>query len=169
MWTNRRSVGSLDSPSRSMCSGSCSQATMKRTDWDHICGCLILQQLPTMLTPCGRSTLEQGLPWPGRQLGCGKQRCIWPRAACGWKSRDHAHGGHLHRQRIRRSPDLWWRPTATADDPVCAQSHEGLTCPIAHLLNRSGISEAGRSDQLWGTKSLRPEGMFMQGRRRYWW
>ena len=114
MWTKRRSVGSLDSPSRSMCSGACSQATMKRTDWDRICGCLFSPQVPTpthaLLTSCGCSALEQGLPWWGRELGCGKERCIWPRAASGWESRGHAHGGHLHRQRIRRSPDLWWMP-----------------------------------------------------------
>ena len=114
MWTNKRPVGKPDSPSRSMCSGASSQATMKRTDWDHICGCLFSQQLPTLthalLSPRGWSALEQGLPLPGRQLGCGKQRCIWPRAACWRKSLGHAHEGHLHRQRIRRSPDLWWRP-----------------------------------------------------------
>ena len=114
MWTKRRSVGSLDSPSRSMCSGACSQATMKRTDWDRICGCLFSPQVPTpthaLLTSCGCSALEQGLPWWGRELGYGKQRCIWPRAASGWDSWGHTHRGHLHRQHIRRSSDLWWRP-----------------------------------------------------------
>ena len=32
MWTNRSSVGRRTPPSRSMCSGACSQATLKRTD-----------------------------------------------------------------------------------------------------------------------------------------
>jgi len=114
MWTNKRSVEACTSPSRSMCSGACSQATMKRTDWDHICGCLFSLQSPTtihaLLASCGQSALEQCLPWRGRELGCGKQRCIWPRAASGWESQGHPQGGHLHRQCIRRSPDLWWRP-----------------------------------------------------------
>ena len=68
---------------------------------------------PLLHTPCFlcvRSALEQGLPWPGRKLRSGKQRCIWPRVACGWNSQDHAHGEHLHRHRIRRSPDLWGSP-----------------------------------------------------------
>ena len=111
MWTNRMSVGTRTPPSRSMCSGACSQATLKRTDWEHICGCLFSHQLSTLthalLSPRGWSALEQELPWPGRQLECGKQRCVWPRAACGWKSRGHAHAGHLHRQSIRSSPGLW--------------------------------------------------------------
>ena len=104
----------LTPPSRFMCSGAWSQATMKRTDWDLICGCLFTQKLPTLthalLTLCVQSALEQGLPWPGRQLECEKQRCIWARLACGYKSRGDAHGGHLYRHHIRRSPDLWWRP-----------------------------------------------------------
>ena len=45
---NMRSVGSPDSPSRSMCSRACSQATMKRTDSDRIFGYLFSQQLPTL-------------------------------------------------------------------------------------------------------------------------
>ena len=127
MWTKRRSVGSLDS-------GACSQATMKRTDWDCICGRLFSPQVPTpthaLLTSCGQSALEQGLPRRGRELGCGKQRCIWLRAASGWERRAHAHGRHLHRQCIRRSPDLWWRPDchsrwpSTCPEPMrasCAQ------------------------------------------------
>ena len=32
IWTNRRSVEAWTPPSRSMCSGACSQATVKRTD-----------------------------------------------------------------------------------------------------------------------------------------
>ena len=45
---NKRSVGSSDCPSRSMCSGAYSQATMKRRDSDRICGYLFSQQLPTL-------------------------------------------------------------------------------------------------------------------------
>ena len=32
MWTNRKAVRRQTPPSRSMCSGACSQATLKRTD-----------------------------------------------------------------------------------------------------------------------------------------
>ena len=99
MWNNRRSLRSLDSALQEMWSGACTEATMKMTDWDCICRCQFLQKLPslahTLLSLCGWSSLEQGLPWPGRQLGCGKRRCIWPRVACGWKIWRHAHGGHL--------------------------------------------------------------------------
>ena len=133
MWTNRRSVGSPDSPLQELVLRSLLPTTMKRTDWDRICGCLFSKVLPTlthaMLTPCGRSALEQGLPWPGRQLGCGKQRCIWPRAACGWKSRGDAHGGHLHREHIRKSPDLWWRPDCHSRWP--SMSPEPMTASPA--------------------------------------
>jgi len=160
-------------PSRSMCSGACSQATMKRTDGDCICRCLFSQQLPTLthalLTPCGRSALEQGLPWPGRQLGCGKQRCMWPRAASGWKSRGHAHGGHLHRQRIRRRPDLWWRRECHSRWPsMCPE-------PMRASLPNSTPLQQGRDSRRWGKWSavrdqeVRPESMFKQGRRCYWW
>ena len=42
--------------------------------------------------------------------------------------------------------------TATADDPVCAQSPWGPHLPNSTLFNRAGIAESGGSDQLWGTK-----------------
>ena len=42
---------------------------------------------------CGGGGAPRDSAGPGRKLRCGKQRCIWPRAACGWNSRDHAHGG----------------------------------------------------------------------------
>jgi len=126
MWTNRRAVRSLDSPLQEHVLRACSQVRVKRTDWDHTCGFPFSPQLPTpthaLLTLCGCSALEQGLPWRGRELGCGKQRCIWPRAASGWDSWGHAHGGHLHRQPIRRCPDLWWRPDCCSRWPsMCAE------------------------------------------------
>ena len=112
MWTNKRSVGSLESHLQEHVLRGLLPSHKEENRWrPH----LWMPVFPTtaqlthaLLTPCGRSALEQGLPWPGRQLGCGKQGCIRPRVACSWKSRGHAHGGHLHRQSIR-SPDLWWR------------------------------------------------------------
>ena len=126
MWTNRRSLGSPDSPLQENAISGLHPSTMKMTDWDCICWCLFSQQLPSLahalLTPCGRSALEKMLPWPGRQLGCGKWRCIWVMVACGWRSRGHAHGGHLHRQHIRKSADLWWRPECHSRWPsVCPE------------------------------------------------
>ena len=97
MWTNRRSVGSLDSPSRSMCSGACSQATMKRTDWDRISGCLFSQKLPTLthalLTPSGRCALEQGChdhveSWDVGKIGASGQggMLVEVPGSCSWRA-----------------------------------------------------------------------------------
>ena len=113
MWTNRMSVGTRTPPP-----GTCAQGLLpSHIEEDRLRTHLWMPVFPSTAhpytcpaSPYGRSALEQVLLLPGRQLQCGKQRCIWPRAACGWKSQGHAHGGHLHRQRIRRSPDLWWRP-----------------------------------------------------------
>ena len=120
MWTNRTSVGSPDFPLQEHVLRGFLASLNEEDGWDPICGCLF-SQLPTLthalLTLWGRSTLEQGLSWSGRQLGFGKHGCIWPRATCGWKSQGHSYGGHLHRQHIRRSPDHWGRPDCNSRWP----------------------------------------------------
>jgi len=115
MWTNRRAVGSLDSPLEELTLRVLlpRQGLRGYIETALVAACFAhnYPACPShaLLTSCGCSSLQQGLPWWGRELGCEKQRCIWTRVASGWDSWGHAHGGHLHRQHIGRSSNLWWR------------------------------------------------------------
>ena len=148
MWTNRRSVGSPDSPSRSMCSGACSQATMKRTDWDRICGYLFSQQLPTLkhsLLTCvvdlhwSRGCHGQADSWdvgnrgasgPGQHVG-GSARVMLLKVTY----KGSVLGEVLISDRVQ---------TATADDSVGAKSPRG-----PHLPNSTPLQQ-GRESRNWG-------------------
>ena len=156
MWTNRRAVRSLDSPLQEHVLRACSQVRVKRTDWDHTCGFPFSPQLPTpthaLLTLRGCSALEQGLPWWGRELGCGKRRCIWPRAASEWNSWGHALEGTYTGSPSGDVLISDGGQTAAADDPVCAQSPWGPHLPNRNPLQHGRAAESGETDQLWGTK-----------------
>ena len=145
---NRRSVGSPDSPSRSMCSGACSQDTMKRTDRDRICGCLFSQQLPTLkhsLLTCvvylhwSRGCHVQADSWdvgnrgasgPGQHVG-GSARVMLLKVTY----KGSVLGEVLISDRVQ---------TATADDSVGAKSPRG-----PHLPNSTPLQQ-GRDRRSWG-------------------
>ena len=112
-------------PSRSMCSGACSQATRKRTDGDHICGCLFSQQLPSLHTPC--LLRVDDLPW---SRGCHDQADSWDvgnRGASGpgWHAVKRAGVMLMEGTYIGRVSEVLISDggqTATAEDRVWAQS-----------------------------------------------
>ena len=123
---NRRPVGSPDSPSRSMFSGACSQATMKRTDCDRICGYLFSQHCPPLHRPCLLCVAD--LHW---SRGCHGQADSWDvgnggASGPGWLVDGRAgvmlmEGTYIGSISGEVLISDGGQP-ATAEDPVCAQS-----------------------------------------------
>ena len=129
---NRRSVGSPDFPSRSMCSGACSQATMKRTDSDRICGCGLFsagcfpKNCPPLHTPCLDHVAD--LHW---SRGCHDQADSFNVGNRGASGPGQHVGGRVRVMLMegtyigRVSGEVLISgggQTAKADNPVCVQS-----------------------------------------------